>query len=145
MADRTAGLRVIDVSNPSNPQERGYYNTPGSALGVAVAGSYAYVADYTAGLQIIQFYGGGIEETPHRLTGTAEADAVTVVRGVLILPPSLRTANSSLLSIDGRKVLDLRPGANDVSSLAPGVYFVRSEPSAVGRQPSAVTKVVVAR
>jgi len=33
----------------------------------------------------------------------------------------------------GRKVLDLRPGANDISRLSPGVYFVRSEPSAVGR------------
>jgi hypothetical protein len=42
-------------------------------------------------------------------------------------------------------VLDLRPGVNDVRSLAPGIYFLCSRPSAVSRQPSAVTKVVVAR
>jgi len=30
-------------------------------------------------------------------------------------------------------VLEVRTGANDVRKLAPGVYFVCSEPSAVGR------------
>jgi hypothetical protein len=48
----------------------------------------------------------------------------TIVRGVLFLPSSLLSAPSSLLSIDGRKVLDLEVGANDVSHFAPGVYFV---------------------
>jgi YVTN family beta-propeller protein len=32
-----------------------------------------------------------------------------------------------LADLSGRKVLDLRPGVNDVSGLAPGVYFVRLE------------------
>jgi parallel beta-helix repeat protein len=49
----------------------------------------------------------------------------TIVRGVLSLPRSLLTANCSLLSIDGRRVLDLKPGPNDVDRLSPGVYFVR--------------------
>jgi hypothetical protein len=40
-----AGLRVIDVSNPSNPREVGYFDTPGYAQGVYVSGNYAYVAD----------------------------------------------------------------------------------------------------
>jgi hypothetical protein len=45
----------------------------------------------------------------------------------------------------GRKVMDLRPGTNDIRALAPGVYFVHSGLSAVSRQPSAViTKVVIA-
>jgi len=68
----------------------------------------------------------------------------TLVRGSLLLPSSLLTAHYSLLSPDGRKVLDLRPGANDVRCLSPGVYFV-SERSAVGGQRSAVHKVVVTR
>jgi hypothetical protein len=41
--------------------------------------------------------------------------------------------------------MDLKAGANDVRALAPGVYFVRSEPSAVSREPSAVSKIVIAR
>ena len=42
---RDAGLRVIDVSTPSAPVEVGFVETPGGAVGVAVAGGYAYVAD----------------------------------------------------------------------------------------------------
>ena len=41
------------MSDPANPVHRGGYDTPGSAEGVAVAGSLAYVADYEWGLQII--------------------------------------------------------------------------------------------
>jgi hypothetical protein len=44
---------VIDITTPSNPREVGYYNKPGDACGVAVAGSYAYVADGNSGLRII--------------------------------------------------------------------------------------------
>ena len=43
----------------------------------------------------------------------------------------------------GRKVTDLMAGANDVSGLAPGVYFVRAvsrELSAVGYSKVVVTK-----
>jgi hypothetical protein len=62
----------------------------------------------------------------------------TVVRGVLFLPPAVLSPPSSLFSLDGRRVMSLRPGANDVSALVPGVYFLRSAPSAV-------TKVVITR
>jgi hypothetical protein len=41
--------------------------------------------------------------------------------------------------------MELHSGANDVSRLSPGVYFVRSEPSAVSREPSAVLKVLITR
>ena len=41
--------------------------------------------------------------------------------------------------LSGREFLDLKPGANDVRSLAPGVYFVRAA------QAQAMRKVVVTR
>jgi hypothetical protein len=67
----------------------------------------------------------------------------TVVRGVLLLdgdcPRTGTVPKAVLLDISGRKVLDLRLGANDVSWLAPGVYFVREA------EAQAVRKVVVAR
>jgi hypothetical protein len=69
----------------------------------------------------------------------------TVIRGILFLPPSLLSPPSSLLSVDGRCVMSLLPGANDVRGLAPGVYFIRPEPSAAGREPSTITKVVLTR
>jgi hypothetical protein len=41
-------------SNPAAPQQVGFYDTPGWAVGVAVSGTYAYVADYNAGLLILR-------------------------------------------------------------------------------------------
>jgi hypothetical protein len=85
-----------------------------------------------------------VAETPNDEVRTMSRQP-TIVRGVLMwsaTTPSLR-ARGELLDISGRKVLDLKPGANDVSRLAPGVYFVREEPSAASRQPSAVRKVVI--
>jgi len=78
----------------------------------------------------------GIADRPVELRAQRCA---TIIRGVLFLPFSLLTANSSLLSIDGRKVLDLQPGANDVRALPAGVYFVRQAVS------SKTTKVVIQR
>jgi len=69
---------------------------------------------------------GGLEER-YEPQASIHTPAATVVRGVLFLPPSPLSAPSSLLSIDGRKVMSLHPGSNDVSSLAPGAYFVREE------------------
>jgi hypothetical protein len=71
----------------------------------------------------------------------------TIVRGVLDLSEAKgdrRMAKGVLLDAVGRKVLDLHAGANDVRSLAPGIYFVL-ERSAVSGERSAVTKVVIQR
>jgi hypothetical protein len=62
----------------------------------------------------------------------------SVVRGVLHLPVSPFTIHTSLFDMTGRQVMALRPGLNDVRSLAPGVYFVM-ERSAVGGERSAVS------
>jgi hypothetical protein len=69
--------------------------------------------------------------------------AANIVRNVLFLPPSRLSPPSSLLSIDGRKAMDLKPGANDVSRLSPGVYFVRETQARLRAQ--ATRKVIVAR
>jgi hypothetical protein len=147
VAAKASGLRIISVADPEHPVEVGYYITPGYfATGVTVAGGYIYVADGGFGFEVYQFYGGGVDETPNAEVRTPNRGA-TVIRGVLFLPEasSHKPQAASLIDISGRKVLDLHPGANDVSRPAPGVYFVRSEPSAVSREPSAVTKVIITR
>lgn len=53
VANLDTGLRIVNVSNPSQPWETGSYTTPGVANQVAVAGDYAYVADDYDGLRII--------------------------------------------------------------------------------------------
>jgi hypothetical protein len=50
-----------------------------------------------------------------------------------------------LVDASGRRVLVLAVGENDVTRLAAGVYFVRSAAPATGGEPSAVTRVIVAR
>jgi len=59
----------------------------------------------------------------------------TVIGRELTLPARVAASAASpvLLNAIGRMVLVLRPGTNDVSTLAPGVYFVRSAES--GRRP----------
>ena len=68
----------------------------------------------------------------------------TVIRGVPFLegnyPRTGTVPKTALLDISGREVLDLHPGPNDVSQLAPGVYFVRM---ICGEGRPANTKVVV--
>jgi len=61
------------------------------------------------------------------------AGGATIGHNGLRLP-----AHGELLDISGRRVMKLRPGANRVSGLVPGVYFVRQDGAAVG-------KVVIAR
>jgi hypothetical protein len=144
VADVGAGLRVISVADPANPIEVGYYDTPRSACDLAVADDYVYVAHGDAGLRIHQFYGEvGVEEA-RRPTRCGSQSSPAIVRGVLFLPPSSsveRGASSVLLDAAGRRVVVLHAGANDVSRLAPGVYFVRG----VQAQEQVVRKVIVTR
>ena len=85
----------------------------------------------------------GVYENPVSLPARAMP---TIVRGVLMMGDrGQKTGDrAELLDISGRKVLDLRPGANDVRRLAPGVYFV-SEPRTTNQGLRTTTKVVVTR
>jgi len=69
----------------------------------------------------------GIEEhqTP---TAGRQTPTATIVRGVLNLQSAICNLKSEIVLLDasGRHVLDLRPGANDLSRLPAGVYFVRA-------------------
>ncbi len=87
-----------------------------------------------------------VQETTDDGRGTMNTGP-TIVRGVLVLGAVDSRQNTAyrgeLLDAAGRKVMELRPGANDVNRLSPGVYFVR----AIGCELSAVScqKVVLTR
>lgn len=53
VADFSAGMEIIDVSDPSNPVLLGQYDSPGYAWGVAIAGNFAYLADEATGLIVL--------------------------------------------------------------------------------------------
>lgn len=94
----------------------------------------------------------GIEETTNGERGTIDVGA-TLVRGVLRLPRDMtemsvisdRVPGFTLLDASGRNVLDLLPGANDVSALSPGVYFVYPATGVTRDAPSVATRVVLVR
>ena len=113
--------------------------------GLLVAGDMDPSNDVLDGDVFVRI-GAGVQETPNDGRRTMNVKP-TIVRGILFLPSPLPTANSSLLSIDGRTVLALHPGPNDVRALTPGVYFVHS--SLDNRHSSfpssSVTKVVIAK
>ncbi len=82
----------------------------------------------------------GVEEIRSALHLPAHTVS-TIATGTLFLSAGLTSAHSSLLTPDGRKVMELSPGANDVRHLGPGVYFVRAQ--ADGR--TVTQKVTLAR
>jgi DNA-binding beta-propeller fold protein YncE len=59
--------------------------------------------------------------------------------------PLLTTAQANLYDASGRKATALRSGLNDISRLAPGVYFIREQPQAASPKSQAMQKVVIAR
>jgi hypothetical protein len=68
VANRTAGLSVLDIRNPANPVLVGSLRIPGGdAMVVNVLGSRAYVADYPIGFRIIDIG----DPTHPALLGTA--------------------------------------------------------------------------
>jgi hypothetical protein len=91
-------------------------------------------------------YATGVEENREPQAKSYNREQ-TIVRGVLWLTPatSYKPQATSLLDISGRKVMELHPGANDVRSLAPGVYFIREGLGTKGEGLGKTQKVVVAR
>jgi len=74
----------------------------------------------------------------------------TIIRGVLVLGAAGSRQHSAyraeLLDVSGRKVMELHPGANDVSRLSSGVYFICSAGPALDiRHSTSSTKYVLTR
>jgi hypothetical protein len=89
----------------------------------------------------------GVAES-HKPQATSSRAGTSVVRGVLFLPDDRgpRTGDrAALLDVAGRKALELKPGANDVSRLSPGVYFIKKPRTEDGRLRIETHKVVLTR
>ncbi|MDH6099509.1 pre-peptidase C-terminal domain-containing protein [Anabaenopsis sp. FSS-46] len=109
------GNITLNVSPFSN------YNTFGFAIGVQVVGNYAYVADYGAGLQIIDI------SDPANPTRTGGYDTSGYARGVEVVGNYAYVADSSA----GLQIIDIsnpanptRTGGYDTPGSAEGVQVV---------------------
>ena len=138
---------MVSLTYPTHPDTVGHYWWLHGAAGIAADADYAYVAS-DSGLAVYQFYGADVEETKNTEPQTKKGDP-TVVRGVLELGADRKqnaVCRAELLDISGRKVIDLHPGANGVSILAPGVYFVRERSAVSGERPAVnIRKVIITR
>jgi YVTN family beta-propeller protein len=106
-----------------------------------------YVADnWSACISVLRDSMSGVEESP-KPQAPSHKLLPTIVRGVLVLQGD-KTQNTGhraeLLDATGRRVADLHSGANDVSRLSPGVYFVRGEGRGAG-DAGPTRKVVIQR
>lgn len=73
------GLRIVDIYNPYNPTEIGFYDTPGLAREAVVVGNYCYVADDNIGIQILNISNPSQPQLVGSYTGVTTTKAVTVV------------------------------------------------------------------
>ncbi|MBN2537622.1 exo-alpha-sialidase [candidate division WOR-3 bacterium] len=115
---------------------------PADKVSLALAGNavYALWRDSRDGNQEVYFKRNptgnpGIAEEGRTPDAGRLPPRATIVRGVLNLPRDMtgfgpaksdRVPRPALLDASGRRVMELQPGANDVSRLAPGVYFIRA-------------------
>ena len=53
LADDWAGIKIIDISDPSSPRVVGELDTPGNAERITVSGNLAFVADGEAGMRVV--------------------------------------------------------------------------------------------
>jgi hypothetical protein len=96
LADGNLGLRIFDISDPTNPLLKGTYDTSGEAYDIQILGNYAYVADKSSGLQIIDI------SNPTNPIRKVTYDTYNA-RGVQIVGNYAYVADSS----DGLKIIDV--------------------------------------
>lgn len=139
------GVAVLDARGDSIVTQVPFTQYPSGPIAWSARERRAYVPGYyTDTLYVITDTALGIAERAVK-AGVRMPNAPTVIRGAIWLAPSTSSSSSTscLLDVSGRKVIELHAGANDVSGLAPGVYFVREAQAQA--QAQAVRKVVITR
>lgn len=85
--------------------------------------AYVYTLFGDPALRIKYGMNTSIDETKTSISFESANSLPTIMRGTIYLP-SVSGSLSVLFDINGQKVINLHPGANDIRHLAPGVYFI---------------------
>jgi hypothetical protein len=102
----TAGLQVLNVASPDNPQIIGNYPTSDWAWGLDISGSYVYLAAFTQGVRIIDISNPANPQEVAGYTSTDWAQAAEVAGttlysfGVRVLDVSQPTLPSEVAHYD---------------------------------------------
>jgi len=122
---REYGLEVVDVSDPTSPQEVGVFETSGVAREVAVSRGFAFVADGRDGLRVIDV------SAPNRLRevtffgSSSNAIAIELSKGLAYLaggPEGLWVIDAGLPSAALDKLGHYNPDGHVVDVTAAGDY-----------------------
>lgn len=151
VAAGSAGLRVVDVSDPTAPTIVGVLDSPGNGNDVRVSGPCAYLADGSAGLQVINITDPtspvlvGSVDTPGNASGVAACGMLIYVAdgaaGLQIIDVSDPTAPFIVGSVDtpglanGVAVDELRQlamVADDTQGLQVVDISISAAPSIIG-------------
>ncbi len=132
--DARAFVQIVNVKDPRNPFETGYYQFYSPSRRLFHDGNYVYTANYEGGVYVLEQFTTAISENPgqerliHEVTVTPNP-----VRGKLMLQLGLATIHSCfrIFDIGGREVIGkkrLNPtpisAEIDVGGLKAGVYFI---------------------
>jgi hypothetical protein len=141
VADGEAGLRIIDVSNPSVGGEIGHYlPTDGDVRGVEVAGPYAYLASGRPGLLVVDI------SDPKKLKVVGRFDTPRTARSIRLDGPVayvgdlnwLRAIDISTPSAPTEIASYKNPSYADHISVSDGIAYVAAYDAGlmiVGLQP----------
>ncbi len=129
------GILLLNVADVTDIRLEDAYDTPESSSDVTTVRDSVFAVTDGAFVMFFAVPGVGIAETG-QLGFTELPSGPTLVSAALRLGGDARAV---LLDITGRRVMDLAPGENDVSRVAPGVYFV------VAEQDRVVSKVILQR
>jgi hypothetical protein len=150
VTDGYVGVRIIDISTPSEPFTRGGIDTPGNAWGLALTDTHVLVADTDKGMQVIPLQCLVATSVPPASPGSndASSDPVTVsvrpnpVREGAVFAldvPRGGDLHVELFDATGRRVREMRrhsvsrggalvrwDGRDDAGRpVASGLYFAR--------------------
>ena len=78
----SAGLKIIDISNPATPRIVGSFATPGSAWAVTVVGSYAYVANGVQGVSVVNISNPASPTSVSWIDTLGAAEDITIANGL---------------------------------------------------------------
>jgi len=126
---------IVDVYDPQNPIEIGYYETPCYARGIFTAGSNVFVATSETGLQIYKNlleYNSQNDITFKILQNPIQANRIKFLLGI----PSINEVEISMYNIIGQKIAtfvidNAYSGIHEIEIPCPavqsGIYFLRIE------------------
>ena len=108
---------------------RVFIGKPIRGLAANPRGNYLYACAYLGGVAVISDT-TRVGLSASRGTGLTSPVRPALVRGALLIAEQ---AGATLLDIAGRRVMELKPGENDVRGVAPGVYFVSERLAVSGK------------